>query len=198
MLGRETKRAEEVDASLHASRSARDGSLVPGRGHGASSAATPETAALGSAAPGAAGLNSAAPYMAVLGPAARAKATLCPARFRPTALESGAQLGGGAWLRCAGDGCARPCSAAAPCTAKQRPHGRCFAPAFATGERPDQRPRDFLRAWSSSLPGRDSVFGGRGLAREPCVRQGLRASSRCHSAVRARHAHCSRENLAQL
>ena len=111
MLGRETKRAEEVDASLHASRSARDGSLVPGRGHGASSTATPETAVLGSAAPGAAGLNSAAPDMAVLGPAAPAKATLCPARFGSTAPESGAQLGGGAWLGCAGDGCARPCSA---------------------------------------------------------------------------------------
>ncbi len=87
VLRRETERAEEIDAALHAPRSTRDGPLVPGRGHGASSTATPETAVLGSAAPGAAGLSSAAPEMAALGTAAPAKAMLCPAPLRSAAPE---------------------------------------------------------------------------------------------------------------
>ncbi len=57
----ETERVEEIDAALHAPRAARDGPLMPGRGHGASSTATPEAAGLSSAVPGAAGHNSAAP-----------------------------------------------------------------------------------------------------------------------------------------
>ncbi len=58
-LGRQTESAEENGVSLDAPGPVKDGSLVPGPGHGAASSAAPETAVHGSATPGAAVLGSA-------------------------------------------------------------------------------------------------------------------------------------------